>query len=276
VPGVPLGEEAAVGRLVHSLESRRAGGARVAIVLGSGLSALADRLDNAVAIPFLELEGMPTATTTGHAGRFIIGELGGERVIVQQGRVHLYEGRTPTEVARSARVLARMGCQALVLTNAAGGLRREWNPPCLMRIEDHLNLQGSSPLAHRETATGTIYDPEIGAVLDRTARDAGLRLESGIYAGIRGPSYETPAEIRMLAWMGADAVGMSTVIEAQAGRAAGMRVAGVSCITNHAAGISPRRLSHEEVLEAGASAAGSVATLVERSIPGLLRALLPR
>ena len=253
--------------LARALEARGAGGARVAIVAGSGIGVLADSLKDAVSIPFGDLEEMPSTSVPGHAGRFVVGDLDGLRFVVQEGRLHLYEGRTAEEVARSVRAFGRIGCASLVLTNASGGLRKDALPPFLMRIEDHLNLQGASPLDAFEAGTGSPYDPELGEVLDASARESGVRLERGVYAGLRGPSYETPAEIRMLAWAGADAVGMSTVCEAQAARAAGMRVAGIACITNGAAGISPRRLSHGEVLAAGASLSQPLAKLLALALP---------
>jgi purine-nucleoside phosphorylase len=266
-------EDAAVLGLARSLGARGAGGVEVAFILGSGLGAFADRIERPVAIPFADLEGMPRSIVAGHAGRAMVGDLGGVRVFVQQGRVHLYEGWSTREVTRSVRALARIGCRAIVLTNSAGGLHREWTPPTLMRITDHINLQGATSLAACEARRGSLYDDALGEALDRGARDAGVALERGVYAGLLGPSYETPAEIRMLVWMGADAVGMSTVCEAQAARAAGMRVAGVSCITNQAAGIGPRPPSHAEVLDAGTAVAGDFARLLECAIPHLLSAL---
>jgi purine-nucleoside phosphorylase len=260
-------EEAAVSDLARALDARGAGGTQVAIVLGSGLGRFAERLERAVAIPFAELDGMPRTAVPGHAGRMVVGEIRGVRVLVQQGRVHLYEGASPHAVARSIRAIAAIGCRSLVLTNAAGGLRRRWSPPTLMRITDHIDLQGATPLAASEAGLGSPYDDELGEALERGARSAAVALERGVYAGLVGPSYETPAEIRMLAWMGADAVGMSTVCEAQAGRAAGMRVAGISCIANHAAGIAARPLRHSEVLEAADAVAERFANLLEHAIP---------
>jgi purine-nucleoside phosphorylase len=262
-------EETVVRDLARALEARGAGGAQLAIVLGSGLGGFADRLERAVAIPFAELSGMPRSSVPGHAGRMVVGELRGVRVLVQQGRIHLYEGAGPHAIARSIRAIAETGCRSLVLTNAAGGLRREWSPPTLMRITDHIDLQGATPLAASEAGLGSPYDEGLGEALERGARDADVALERGVYAGLVGPSYETPAEIRMLDWMGADAVGMSTVCEAQAGRAAGMRVAGISCIANHAAGIATRPLLHTEVLEAAAAVAERFARLLEHAIPHL-------
>ena len=244
-------------------------GAEVALVLGSGLGAFADGLENARAVDYAELEGMPRSAVPGHAGRLVIGTLGGRRVLCQQGRVHLYEGWSPEEVTRAARAFALVGCRAVVLTNAAGGLHAEWSPGALMRVTDHLNLTGRTPLTRDERGAGSPYDEELGRVLADAASAADVPLESGVYAGLLGPTYETPAEIRMLSWMGADAVGMSTVLEATAARAAGARVAAVSCITNHAAGISPAPLSHDEVMETGREAAGRFARLLEHSIPGI-------
>jgi purine-nucleoside phosphorylase len=265
--------ERELDRLIASLRARGFEGARIAIVLGSGLGPFAERLARARSVAYEELEGMPRSAVPGHVGRLLIGELAGTRVLVQAGRVHLYEGWREHEVTRAVRAFAAIGCRALVLTNAAGGLRRAWPPGTLMRIRDHVNLQGRTPLAPAEAGCGAPYDAELGAALDRGAADADVALESGVYAGLLGPSYETPAEIRMLAWMGADAVGMSTVAEALAARAAGARVAAISCITNLAAGLNDERLSHAEVVETGRAAAGSFARVLERSIPHLAATL---
>jgi purine-nucleoside phosphorylase len=193
-------------------------------------------------------------------------------VLVQQGRVHLYEGRGALEVTRAVRAFAAVGVRALVLTNAAGGLREEWAPGTLMRITDHLNLQGETPLGDGEQGHGTPYDEAFGEELDAAARAAGVVLERGLYAGLRGPSYETPAEIAMLGGLGADAVGMSTVLEALAAHAAGMRVAAVSLVTNPAAGLARGPLAHEEVVAAGAAAAGRFGSLLEAAVPRLAAA----
>jgi purine-nucleoside phosphorylase len=214
-------------RLVAALRARGFEGARIAIVLGSGLGGFVERVERSMSVGYAELEGMPRSRVPGHAGRMVVGEIAGVRVIVQSGRVHLYEGWTEHEVTRAVRAFAALGCGAVILTNAAGGLRRQWRPGVLMRVRDHINLQGRTPLAREEAGGGRVYDEALGAALERGAVDAGVALESGVYAGLLGPSYETPAEIRMLGWMGADAVGMSTVAEALAGRAAGGRVAAV-------------------------------------------------
>ena len=252
--------------LARSLEERGAGGAQVAVVEGSGLGGLSSRLEGALAIDGAELDDLPASSVPGHDWKIVVGELAGVRVIVQEGRVHLYEGRSTEEVTRSVRSFAKLGCAAVVLANAAGGLHREWSLPQWMRITDHIDLQGAAAIAARDAGSLSPYDEDLGEALDRGAAGAGIRIEKGVYAGLVGPAYETPAEIRMLAWMGADAVGMSTVAEAQAARCGGARVVGLSCITNHAAGISPRPLDHREVLAAAGAASSALADLLERSI----------
>lgn len=267
-----LDSSASAESLADELVRHGFGGAELALVLGSGLGAFADALDDARAVPYGELAGMPGSAVPGHAGRLVLGTLGGRRVIVQQGRVHLYEGWTPEVVTRACRAFVHLGCRAVVLTNAAGGLRPEWNPGTLMRVTDHLNLTGRAPVGVAGTMAGSPYDEELGRVLADAATRTQVPLESGVYAGLLGPTYETPAEVRMLAWMGADAVGMSTVLEAASARSAGARVAAISCITNHAAGISRVPLSHDEVMETGREAAGRFARLLEGAVPALAAA----
>jgi purine-nucleoside phosphorylase len=258
--------------LAAALGAHGVEGARVALVLGSGLGGFVARVRGARAIPYGAIEGLPRSAVPGHAGQLVLGDVGGVPVVVQQGRVHLYEGWSAHEVTRATRAFARCGVRAIVLTNAAGGMRRDWAPPTLMRITDHVNLQGRTPLLASEAAAGNPYDPDLGRALDEAARARGVTLQQGIYAGVLGPSYETPAEIRWLGSFGADAVGMSTVCEAQAARASGMRVAAVSCITNLAAGISAGPLSHEEVMEVGRAAAQRFCDLLEDSVPWIDRA----
>jgi purine-nucleoside phosphorylase len=266
-------QTSSIGALANALSQHGLADVRLALVLGSGLGGLADRLQNARAIESAEIDEMPRSAVAGHAGRLIVGEIGGERVLVQQGRVHLYEGHSAHEATRFVRALARMGCQLIVLTNAAGGLRRDWPVGSLMRVTDHINLQGATPLGTSERGAATPYDETVGAALSRGAKDAGVPLYGGVYVGLRGPSYETPAEIRDLRRMGASAVGMSTVAEALAAYAAGMRVAAVSCITNHAAGIADRPLSHADVLEVGSRAAEKLGDVLESSFPHLVAEL---
>ncbi len=270
--GVPVSATAVnepVERLANSLRAHGVEGARVALVLGSGLGDFVDRVRGATAIPYASIDGMPQSSVPGHAGKLVLGEVGGVRVVVQQGRVHLYEGWSAHEVTRAVRAFGRVGVRALVLTNAAGGMKRAWTPPTLMRITDHVNLQGRTPLLPREAGSGNPYDAELGAALDEAARASQVPLERGVYVGVLGPSYETPAEIRWLTAFGADAVGMSTVCEAQAARAAGLRVAAISCITNLAAGLSPGPLNHAEVVEVGKQASQRFCDLLEAAVPRL-------
>jgi len=260
-------------RIAESLARAGAGEAALAVVLGSGLSALADALEELRSVPFEAVDGMPRSTVPGHAGRFVLGWLAGVPTLVQQGRVHLYEGRSAGEVTASVRAFARLGIGALLLTNAAGAIEPSWELPALMLVEDHLNLQGVAPLRAREVGRGCPYDPELGAALDAAARAESLELHRGVYAATLGPSYESPAEIRLYGRLGARAVGMSTVAEASAAHVLGLRVAALSCLTNPAAGVAPGRLSHEDVVRAGAAMAERFARLVRRAAPELARAV---
>ena len=226
---------------------------RVGLVLGSGLGALADDLDGLERLPYATIPHHPTSSVPGHAGNLCLGELGGVRVACMQGRVHAYEGHPLARVVFGVRLLAELGCEVVLLSNAAGGIAPHLGAGSLMRIDDHINLMGDSPLRGpcergvRFPDMSAAYDPELGRACELVARDQSVALEQGVYAGLLGPSYETPAEIRMLATLGADAVGMSTVPEVIALRQLGVRVAAVSCITNLAAGRSPEPLSHAEV-----------------------------
>ena len=253
--------------LSTSLAAHGVGRAKVALVLGSGLGAFADSLAGSRVVPYEEIDSMPRSSVPGHAGQLVLGEVGGVPVVIQQGRVHLYEGWQASEVTRCVRAFGLLGIESLLLTNAAGGLEAEWKIPALMRLTDHLNLQGRAPLRAGEGGMGCPYDPELGAILDRTAEEQGIELHRGVYAGLLGPSYETPAEIRMLRWAGAQAVGMSTVAEAAAAHASGMKVAAISTITNHAAGITGEALSHEEVVEAGRQVAERFCALLGAVVP---------
>lgn len=266
---------AAARELAAAMAAQGLEGFELAIVLGSGLGAFAAALGGSRAVGYESLPGMPRSKIAGHAGRFVIGDVGGTRVLVQQGRAHLYEGWHPFEATRAVRAFAALGCRGVVLTNAAGGLHADWKPGTLARITDHLNMQGRTPLSMGERSSGPVYSESFGAALDRGARDSGLELRRGVYAGLLGPSYETPAEIRMLRGLGADLVGMSTVAEACAARACGMQVAALSLVTNHAAGIATQRLDHSEVLAAGEAAAAAISRLLSASVPHL-RAELAR
>ena len=229
---------------------------RAAIILGSGLGGLAARIDDAVRVPFGEIPGFPTATVVGHAGALVSGSLGGRDVIALAGRFHMYEGHDAALAAFPVRVMHALGAGTLLVSNAAGGIHHTLRPGDLMLLADHLNLMWRNPLLgavqdgdERFPDMSSPYDPALRALIERVARETGVPLTSGVYAGLLGPSYETPAEVRMLRTLGADAVGMSTVPEVIVAHAIGMRVAGISCITNLACGLSSTPLSHAEVLD---------------------------
>jgi purine-nucleoside phosphorylase len=248
----------------------------VAVVLGSGLGAFADALEGPRAVPFAELPGFPRATVQGHKGRLVFGALDGTPVLALQGRLHGYEGHDAATVAFPARVIGALGARALVVTNAAGGTNPAFVPGDLMVITDHINLTGRNPLiGPNEDALGPrfpdlsrAYDARLAQALEEAAHAASVALRSGVYLQMNGPSYETPAEIRMARAMGADAVGMSTVPEVIAAAHMGLPVSGISCITNLAAGIATHVLTHDEVME--------VARAVEGKFLDLLRAFIPR
>jgi purine-nucleoside phosphorylase len=241
-----------------------------AIVLGSGLGQFADRLEDAVRIPYEEIPHFPSATVIGHSGELVAGTLAGRTVLVQSGRFHMYEGHSAALTALPVRVFLRLGIGTLVLTNAAGGIRRSFGSGTLMLIADHINLSFRNPLfgavlpgEERFPDMSDPYDPALRAVTREVARRRKILLAEGVYAGLLGPSYETPAEIRMLERLGADAVGFSTVQEVIAARAAGLRCLGVSAITNPAAGVTSQKLHHLEVMETAYRIAGELAALIE-------------
>jgi len=249
---------------------------RAAIVLGSGLAGVADAVRDAVRIPYKDIPGFPEPGAPGHKGELVGGTLEGVPVVVQSGRFHLYEGHAPDVAALPTRVFARLGATTLVVTNAAGGIRLTFRPPTLMLIADHINLMFKNPLVgpvaegdERFPDMSDPYDPALRGLARDVARTERIPLEEGVYAGLLGPSFETPAEIRMLQRLGADAVGMSTVPEVIAARARGVRCLGFSSITNVAAGLSAQKLSHLEVLEAGKQISGQL----EQLIRGVLRRL---
>jgi xanthosine phosphorylase len=245
---------------------------RVALVLGSGLGALADAVDDAVAIPYADLPGFPVGSVAGHAGRLVLGTLAGTPAAVLQGRAHLYEGIDPAALAVPVRTMRALGAETLVLTNAAGSIRAEVTPGRLMALSDHINFMGANPLTGpndeelgpRFVGLGDVYDAGLRERLHAAAAREGIDLAEGVYLAVAGPSFETPAEIRAFRILGADAVGMSTVPEAIAARHCGLRVAAVSAITNLAEGLGDEPLSHEHTLAHAELAAADLQRLLLR------------
>ncbi len=250
-------------------------GARVAVVLGSGAGPFAGRIAGARRTPFRELPGFACPTVAGHAGELIVGHVGGVRVAVLSGRVHAYEGHSLARVVHPVRAISRAGIRAAIVTNAAGAIRRAWKPGDLMIVADHLNAIGD-PLAGpkgegRFVDLGAAYDPALRRIARASARRLRITVREGIYAAVRGPSFETPAEIRMWRTLGADAIGMSTAPEVIALRGAGVRVLAVSLIANMASGIRPGTLDHRTALAEGEKAARRLGDLLEDLLPRLDR-----
>jgi purine-nucleoside phosphorylase len=249
---------------------------RVAVVLGSGLGAFADDLDNPVSIPYSDIPGWPASTAVGHSGKLVFGKLGKLDIAVLAGRAHLYEGYTPAQVTMGIRVLHQLGVRSVVLTNAAGGIKLSYRQGGLVLISDHINLQGSNPLIgpNDDSAGPRFPDMTEAYSLDyrkkaqQVAQQLNIQLDEGVYAALTGPNYETPAEIHYLRTIGADLVGMSTVPEVIIANYLGMRVLAISCVTNMAAGILPQKLDHKEVMETGHR--------VRDTLIRFLKALLPK
>jgi purine-nucleoside phosphorylase len=249
---------------------------RIGLVLGSGLGGFADSLAQATRIPYANIPAFPRSTAIGHAGQMVIGKSGAVPVAGMQGRVHLYEGYTAQQVAFPTRVFGRMGIAAVIFTNAAGGINLNYSQGALVLIRDHINLQGANPLVGPNDDRFGVRFPDMThayaknhrAIAKEEAGKLGMSLHEGVYAGLLGPSYETPAEIEYLRRIGADLVGMSTVFEVIAARHMGIKVLAISCVTNMAAGILDQPLSHQEVMETGER--------VKTSFEALLRAVLPR
>jgi purine-nucleoside phosphorylase len=259
------------------IRSRVGEDVRVALVLGSGLGAFADTLEDAQPLDYSEIPGFARPTVEGHAGRLVVGRVEGATVAAMQGRFHFYEGYTLEEVTFPVRTLGLLGVKSLVLTNASGGLNNSFSEGSLIVISDHLNLMGTNPLLGKNDPRfgprfpdmTAVYDHEYQDIAIAEAHEMGMELRRGIYAALSGPSYETPAEIRMLRLLGADAVGMSTVPEAIIARHMGLRVLGLSCITNMAAGVLDKPINHEDVIETGARVRETFAELLRRVIPKL-------
>ncbi|MGD8487188.1 MAG: purine-nucleoside phosphorylase [Chloroflexota bacterium] len=250
---------------------------RLGLVLGSGLGGLADEIDDGVEIPFEEMPGWPAPSVPGHSGRLILGRLRGLPVACLRGRLHMYEGLSERLVVEPALLLGRLGAPILLLTNASGGVNPAFGAGTLMVVADHINLTGRNPLmganddqlGPRFPDMTAVWDPQLRAALHAAGRAEDVELREGIYLGLTGPTYETPAEVRMIRGLGADAVGMSTVMEAVAAHWAGMRVCGVSLVTNPGAGLSPTPLTHEEVVAAADEAGPRLARVIGRFIAEL-------
>jgi purine-nucleoside phosphorylase len=268
-----MGDErtAAISAAADAVRSRLAGfQPEVAVVLGSGLGGFASRVTSPATISYRAIPGFPLPTVQGHAGELIAGRIGARRVLLQSGRFHMYEGHGADLSALPVRVFAELGVRTLVVTNAAGGIRRTFDAGTLMLISDHLNLTGRNALVgealpgeDRFPDMSAAYDPGLRGLARAVAQEKSIPLAEGIYAGLLGPNYETPGEVRMLERLGADAVGMSTVIEVIAARARGMRCLGISTITNLAAGIAHHSLSHAEVMETANKVQQALGDLVE-------------
>jgi purine-nucleoside phosphorylase len=271
------GREAAIAEAAAAIRARLGGRTpEVAVVLGSGLGPLAGRLADPIRLRYAEIPHFPATGVVGHEGELVIGTLGGRAVLAQSGRFHLYEGHPADVAALPVRVFARLGIGTLVLTNAAGGVRRTFSRGALMMIADHVNLAFRNPLIgpvlageERFPDMSEPYDGGLRALAREVARARGIRLEEGVYLQLLGPSYETPSEVRMAERLGADAVGMSTAVEVIAARALGLRCLGFSTITNPAAGITGERLEHAEVMEVAKRVAGDLERLVEGVVEAL-------
>jgi purine-nucleoside phosphorylase len=267
-----LQAEAAAKFILHKTKLRP----KIALVLGSGLGAFADEFANVVKIPYAKIPHFPRSTAIGHAGQLVLGNVDRIAVAGMQGRVHLYEGYTAQQVAFPIRVFARMGVKALIVSNAAGGINLNYSEGALVALRDHINLQGANPLigpnddrfGPRFPDMTSAYDQEFRRFVAEAGKKLTLNLHEGVYLALAGPNYETPAEIHAFRAIGGDLVGMSTVPEVLAARHSGIRVLGISCVTNMAAGITGKTLSAEEVFETGAR--------VKHQFIGLLRAIIPR
>jgi len=276
-PIPPAEQPARIAALAEGVRARTGIVPELGIVLGSGLGGLADDVEDAVAIPFADLPGWPAATAPGHVGRLLLGTLAGRPVVMLQGRFHMYEGVDPGLVIQPVLLFKALGARIVVLTNAAGGLDPSFGPGTLMVMRDHINLTGRSPLigpnadelGPRFPDLVDAWSPRLRTALHAAAAAEGVHLEEGIYVGLTGPTYETPAEVRWLAGLGAHAVGMSTVLECIAARWVGLEVCGVSLVTNAGAGYTGEPLTHEEVLESGAEAGPRLARVIRRFLADL-------
>lgn len=266
-----------VERSARWLEERLDSVPEIALVLGSGLGTIADRAKDRKVFPYGKIPGFPVSSVEGHAGQLVVGEVNGVNAVMMQGRVHYYEGWELARLTFPVRVFAEAGVSTLLVTNSAGGVNPDYEPGDLMVISDHINLLGDNPLrGPNEERFGPRfpdmtygYDPEIVSILRETGSDIDVTLHEGVYTASMGPSYETPAEVQMIQTLGGDAVGMSTVPEVIVGNHQNMRVGGVSCITNYAAGLSDSKLSHDEVKDVANRVQERFIKLIERTVPKL-------
>jgi len=268
----------AAAKFIHKQTKLRP---KIALVLGSGLGAFADEFAGAKKIPYAKIPHFPQSTAIGHAGQLVLGKVDGVEVAGMQGRVHLYEGYSPQQVVFPIRVFARMGVKAVILTNAAGGINLNYSAGALVAIRDHINLQGVNPLIGQNDDRFGVrfpdmtraYDPEFRSFVSDAGQKLKMNLHEGVYLALSGPNYETPAEIHSFRTLGADLVGMSTVPEVLAARHAGIRVLGISCVTNMAAGVTGEALTAEEVFETGARVKNEFIALLKAVIPKIAEAI---
>ncbi len=268
-----------IAEATQAVRSRTQIQPKVGVILGSGLGTVAERTANSVAIHYSDIPYFHGTSIEGHEGKMLLGDLSGVPVVFLKGRFHVYEGYPMEDVVFPTRVVCALGIHTLIVTNAAGGINTRFRPGDLMQIEDHINLMGENPLKGRNLAELGPRFPDLTEAYNRksletisgAAQELGINLQKGVYAGVLGPTYETPAEIRMLRTLGADAVGMSTVPEVIAANHLGVQVAGFSCITNLAAGISPQKLTHQEVIDTSRTVSKKLADLLEKSIPLLAK-----
>ncbi len=267
-----------IERAAEMLRPLTGGNCRIGLILGSGLGGYADRLDDPRSLSYSEIEGFPVSSVPGHAGRFVVGEHAGKTVVVMQGRFHYYEGYPAAMLALGVRVMKSLGVETLLVTNAAGGVNRSFRPGTLMAITDHINFARVNPLigenddsyGPRFPDQSRVYDPALREALLHTAQEIGVPVEQGVYMMFTGPTFETPAEIRMARTLGADAVGMSTVPEAIVATHCGIRVLGITLVTNMAAGILDQPLTHEEVQQTAALASERFTRLVDAAVEHVL------
>ncbi len=266
-----------IKEVVEAVQSRTTIKPEIGLILGSGLGSVAEQITESVTIPYSELPHFYRTTIEGHAGQMIIGKMNGVPVVILQGRFHFYEGHSMESVVFPTRAICALGIHTLILTNAAGGINTRFRAGDLMMIEDHLNLMGDNPLKGPHLAQLGPRFPDLSEAYCKScietvfqvSKELDISLQKGVYAGLLGPTYETPAEVRMLRTLGADAVGMSTVPESIAANHLGVRVVGISCITNLAAGLSPHKLNHQEVIDISKISTNKMALLLTSSIPRL-------